>query len=160
MSDATSQDTEERRFLERFAVVLSDSGYPRMAARVFSALLLSPNGTRTAAELAELLGVGPSAISGGINYLLRTGMAVRERDPGQRRDHYSVHHVAWFEALTSSDTIYRRFEDIAREGTEIFGTRTDVGDRLAQTQRFFAFLREEIPQLTRKWKNLDAHRPD
>jgi predicted transcriptional regulator len=156
VSDGTSQDAEEQRFLERFAMVLSDSGYPRMAARVFSALLLSPDGTRTAAELAELLGVGPSAISGGINYLLRTGMAVRERDPGQRRDHYSVHQLAWFEALTTSDNVYRRFEDVAHEGTGIFGTRTEVGARLAQTERFFAFLRKEIPQLMQKWKDLDA----
>ncbi|CAM3906690.1 MarR family transcriptional regulator [Kibdelosporangium persicum] len=156
MNDGTNQDSDERRFLERFAVVLSDSGYPRMAARVFSALLLSPNGKRTAAELVELLGVGPSAISGGINYLLRTGMAVRERDPGQRRDHYGVHQLAWFEALTSSDNVYRRFEDVAHEGTKIFGTRTEVGARLAQTERFFAFLREEIPQLMRKWRELDG----
>jgi DNA-binding transcriptional regulator GbsR (MarR family) len=79
----------------------------RIRARVFSALLLSPDGKQTATELGELLGVGPSAISGGVNYLLRTGMAVREREPGQRRDHY---------------------------------------------------LRAEIPQLMRKWKELDTHR--
>ncbi|MCG8925647.1 GbsR/MarR family transcriptional regulator [Lentzea sp. CC55] len=156
MNDGTSQDTEERRFLERFAVVLSDSGYPRMAARVFSALLMSPTGKRTAAELVELLGVGPSAISGGINYLLRTGMAIRERDPGQRRDHYGVHQLAWFEALTSSDSVYRRFEDVAKEGTKIFGPDTEVGARLAQTERFFAFLRQEIPQLMRKWREMDS----
>ncbi len=91
-----------------------------------------------------------------MKYLLRTGMAVRERDPGQRRDHYSVHQVAWFEALTSSDTVYRRFEDIAHEGTEIFGTQTEVGVRLAQTERFFAFLREAIPQLMQQRKDRDA----
>jgi DNA-binding transcriptional regulator GbsR (MarR family) len=157
--DEAGQDAEQRRYLERFAMVLADSGYPRMAARVFSALLLSPDGKRTAAELGELLDVGPSAVSGGVNYLLRTGMAVREREPGQRRDHYRVHQVAWFEALTTSDSVYRRFEDVSREGAEIFGSRTEVGTRLAHTERFFAFLRAEIPQLMRKWKELDTHRP-
>lgn len=79
MSDGPSQDAEQRRYLDRFAMVLADSGYPRMAAKVFSALLPSPDGKRTAAELGEQPEVGPSAIPGGVNYLLRTGMAVRGR---------------------------------------------------------------------------------
>ncbi|QFU89659.1 hypothetical protein [Amycolatopsis sp. YIM 10] len=83
-------------------------------------------------------------------------MAVREREPGQRRDHYRVHQVAWFEALTTSDSVYRRFKDVAREGTDIFGSQTEIGTRLAHTERFFAFLRAEIPQLMRKWKDQEA----
>jgi predicted transcriptional regulator len=159
-SDGADRDPEQRRYLERFAMALADAGYPRTAARVFSALLLSPDGSSTAAELGELLGVGPSAVSGGVNYLLRTGMAIRERRPRQRRDHYRVHQVAWFEALTSSDSVYRRFEDVAREGAEIFGSRTEIGARLAHTERFFAFLRAEIPKLALTWNDLDRDGPE
>ncbi len=42
-------------FVERFAATLADSGFPRLAARVFARLLVSESGRMTAAELAEEL---------------------------------------------------------------------------------------------------------
>ena len=45
------------RFVERFALMLVESGVPRMPARVFGALLIAEDGKRTAGELAELLRV-------------------------------------------------------------------------------------------------------
>jgi DNA-binding MarR family transcriptional regulator len=144
------------RFLEHFAVIMSDSGYPRMAARVFAALLISADGRRTAAELADGLQGGPSAISGAVKYLMRVGMVTRERDPGQRRDYYRVDQSAWYKAATSSDEVYRRFEEGARDGVEVFGVDTPAGARLDETRRFFAFLRREVPQLLHKWNALNA----
>ncbi|GAA3219955.1 GbsR/MarR family transcriptional regulator [Nonomuraea helvata] len=85
-------------FLERFAMLMPESGYPRMAARVFAALLVSDDGSLTAAELADRLQVGPSAISGAVKYLMRIGMVSRKRDPGERRDRYRVDQMAWFTA--------------------------------------------------------------
>ncbi|MCO1578872.1 MarR family transcriptional regulator [Crossiella sp. SN42] len=159
MSDRDAgRDAVAREFLERLAVVLSDSGYPRMAARVFSALLLSPDGKRTAADLAETLQVSPSAVSGAIKYLLHIGIANREREPGERVDHYRVRQNAWFAASTASDAIYRRFEEVSAEGVAIFGAEAPQGSRLAETQRFFAFLRDEIPRLMRDWAELEERR--
>ncbi|MDF5751650.1 MarR family transcriptional regulator [Spongiactinospora sp. TRM90649] len=139
-------------FLERFAMIMSDSGYPRMAARVFAALLVSDDGHLTAAELGERLQVGPPAISGAIKYLMRVGMVTRERDPGERRDRYRVDQVAWFTAASSSAEVFRRFEDGAREGLEVFAPDTPVGARLEQTRSFFAFLRREVPALVNRWR--------
>ncbi|MEV4244082.1 MarR family transcriptional regulator [Streptosporangium canum] len=143
-------------FLERFAMIMSESGYPRMAARVFAALLVSDDGRLTAAELAERLQVGPPAISGAVKYLMHVGMVARERDPGERRDRYRVDQVAWFTAATSSDEVFRRFEEGAREGLEVFDRDTPVGARLEEIRRFFAFLRREVPQLMHKWRELEA----
>ena len=61
---ATGRDEEAvRRFIERFALNLAEAGMPRMPARVFATVLVAENGRRTAAELAEHLGVSPPAIS-------------------------------------------------------------------------------------------------
>ncbi|MEU6712193.1 MarR family transcriptional regulator [Nonomuraea sp. NPDC046802] len=147
---------DARGFRERFAMVMSESGYPRMAARVFAALLVSDDGSLTAAELAEELQVGPSAISGAVKYLMRVGMVIRERDPGERRDRYRVDQVAWFTAAVSSDEVFRRFEDGAREGLKVFDVGTPVGARLEETRRFFAFLRREVPQLLTKWQQEES----
>ncbi|WP_240777041.1 GbsR/MarR family transcriptional regulator [Nonomuraea basaltis] len=144
------------RFLERFAVIMSDSGYPRMAARVLAALLIADDGRRTAAELADVLQVGPSAVSGAVKYLMRVGMVARERAPGERRDHYRVDQTAWYKAAASSDEVFRRFEEGARDGAEVLGTDTPAGARMDETRRFFAFLRSEVPQLLHKWNELNA----
>jgi hypothetical protein len=42
---------------------------PRMPARVFAAVLVAEDGRRTAAELADQLGVSPAAISGAVPIL-------------------------------------------------------------------------------------------
>ncbi|WP_250906423.1 GbsR/MarR family transcriptional regulator [Nonomuraea sp. NEAU-A123] len=144
------------RFLERFAVIMSNSGYPRMAARVLAALLIADDGRRSAAELADVLQVGPSAVSGAVKYLMRVGMVTRERDPGERRDHYRVDQTAWYKAAASSDEVFRRFEEGARDGVEVFGTDTPAGARMDETRRFFAFLRSEVPQLLHKWNELNT----
>ena len=50
-------DREARsRFVERFASVLAESGFPRMPARMFAALLASESGRMTAAELTAEIG--------------------------------------------------------------------------------------------------------
>src|ERR1044072_4994777 len=62
--DDTVDAEELGRFVERFALMLVESGIPRMPARVFGALLIAEDGKRTAGELAEQLRVRPAAISG------------------------------------------------------------------------------------------------
>ena len=47
--------TSRSGFVERFASVLTESGFPRMPARVFAALLATDSGRLTAAELAAML---------------------------------------------------------------------------------------------------------
>jgi hypothetical protein len=50
---ATERDEEAvRRFIERFAAVLVESGFQRTPARIFVALLASERGRMTAAESA------------------------------------------------------------------------------------------------------------
>jgi hypothetical protein len=140
--DDESGTADALRFLERFAVIMSDSGYPRMAARVLAALLIADD--------------GPSAVSGAVKYLMRVGMVTRERDPGERRDHYRVDQTAWYKAAASSDEVFRRFEEGARDGVEVFGTDTPAGARMDETRRFFAFLRREVPQLLHRWNEVNA----
>ncbi|MCG5213401.1 MarR family transcriptional regulator [Streptosporangium soli] len=148
--------TDERWFLEHFAMIMSGSGYPRMAARVFSAILLSEEGRRTAGELAEVLDAGPPAISGAVKYLTQVGMVIRERAPGQRRDHYRIHESAWYGALGPANEVFRRFEEGAREGVAVFGADTPIGARLEETRSFFAYLGAEVPRMLRTWSEMPA----
>ena len=104
------------RFVERFALVFSEAGVPRMPARIFVGLLVSPQGQLTAAQLGEQLKVSPAAISGAVRYLTQVGLVVREREPGQRRDHYRVQNDLWYEPMTNREEQLNRWIDALGEG--------------------------------------------
>ncbi|HEV7649541.1 MAG TPA: MarR family transcriptional regulator [Actinophytocola sp.] len=150
---AKAVDTDElARFVERFALMLVESGVPRMPARVFGVLLVAEEGKRTAGELAELLRVSPAAISGAVRYLAQVGLAVRARDPGERRDHYEVFDDLWYEAYGNRDKQLEQWATLMAEGAAVAGPHSKAGARLEQSQQFFDFLREELPGLMARWR--------
>ncbi len=153
----TKSDREARsRFVERFASVLAESGFPRMPARVFAALLASESGRMTAAELTAALQVSPAAISGAMRYLVQVNLASRETAPGSRREHYRVHSEVWYEAIARKDRVLDRVEASLREGVEIVGRSTAAGARIAETLSFFEFMQQELPAMLEKWRALKA----
>jgi DNA-binding transcriptional regulator GbsR (MarR family) len=151
-SDAAADDDAVRGFIERFALLLTEAGAPRMPARVFACVLVEDAGRLTAAELAARLDASPAAISGAVRYLTQTGMLVRGRQPGARRDHYAVHEGVWTDMYASRAHLMRRWEQAAAEGVEVLGTDRPAGRRLLETRRYFAFLQEELPRINDRWK--------
>jgi len=144
------------RFIERFAAVLADAGMARMPARVFAALLATDSGRLTAAELVDLLQVSPAAISGAVRYLVQLNLAVRERDPGSRRDHYRILDDVWYEAALRRDQMINRWESAAREGVAALGADTPAGARVAETLAYFEFVQEEVPAILKRWRERRA----
>jgi DNA-binding transcriptional regulator GbsR (MarR family) len=150
---ATGRDDEAiRRFIERFALNLAEAGMPRMPARVFAAVLVAADGRQTAAELAELLQVSSAAISGAVRYLVQLRLVTREREPGERVDHYRISSDTWYEAVTRRDQMIARWEQDLQEGIKAVGPDTPAGARLEETRAFFEFLREELAHVMAKWQ--------
>ncbi|MFE9424107.1 GbsR/MarR family transcriptional regulator [Kitasatospora sp. NPDC006697] len=141
------------RFTERFAVHLSDVGFPRMPARIFAGLITAEHDRPTAAELAALLRVSPSAVSVALRYLIQLGLVARGREPGERRDHYRILDDLWYEAFTHRDTTLARWEEGLREGLTAVGPQTPAGMRLTETLDFFGYLRTELHRLIGKWRD-------
>jgi DNA-binding transcriptional ArsR family regulator len=147
-----------RPFIERFASVLVEAGIPPMPARVFSALMVTDSGRLTAAELSELLGASPAAISGAVRYLAHVGMIRREREPGSRRDVYLLLDDLWYEITFARDPLVARWASAAREGIGILGPETPAGRRLADSHDFFVFLQQELPAMLERWRAHQAAR--
>lgn len=143
-------------FRERFAQIMVESGMPRMAARVYAALLVTDSGRLTAAELAGRLGVGASAISGAVKYLVQVRLVERGREPGTRHDFCRIHEHTWSHFVSQSDPVLVRVQAGADEGAALLGPDSVAGQRLDETRRFFAFLREEIKSSMAKWRRLQA----
>src|SRR5919107_4125657 len=145
------------RFVERFALTFSEAGVPRMPARVFSALLVSDEGRLTAAGIAQTLRVSPAAVSNAVRYLTQVGLVAREREPGERRDHYRIHGGdTWYEVTIRRDAMLLRWQEDLREGIEAIGADTPAGKRLEETRRFYQFIHEETPRLLERWREVRA----
>jgi DNA-binding transcriptional regulator GbsR (MarR family) len=145
-------DEAVRRFIERFALDLADAGMPRMPARVFAAILSAEDGRCTAAELAQLLQVSPAAVSGAVRYLLQVRLVRREREPGERRDHYRISSDTWYEAITRREAVVARWEQDLEEGIKAVGPHTPAADRLEETRQFLAFSREQLARVLHDWR--------
>ncbi|MFL6112490.1 MAG: GbsR/MarR family transcriptional regulator, partial [Catenulispora sp.] len=138
-------------YLERFASVLTDSGIPRMPARVFAALLTADDGRLTSQQLSDMLDISAAAVSGAIRYLSQIGLVTRERDPGSRRDRYRVLDEVWQDVIMQRDAILARWEASLTEGVAVVGPETPAGRRLAESVVMFQFLRSELPGMLERW---------
>ena len=150
------QDSDEQHVLltavERFAMLLTDAGMPRMPARVFSYLLIEEQaGGYTAGELAGGLHVSPAAISGAVRYLTQTGLVLRERRPGARSDHYRLPDDLWYETYLQRSDMLRRWDEMLTETIDLLGPER-AGPRLQETRDFMRFLRAEMVGLLGRWR--------
>lgn len=155
MDDASHPPRDQEavaRFIERFASALVEGGFPRMPARVFVALLATDSGRLTAAELASQLRVSPAAISGAVQYLTQVGLASREREPGTRRDSFTVQEDVWYDASLRRERMLERWKSGAREGVEALGAETPAGARVAESLAFFEFVQGETPAMLERWR--------
>jgi DNA-binding transcriptional regulator GbsR (MarR family) len=147
----------EREFIERFALDLTDSGMPRMPARVFACVLAEDRGRLTAGEIAERLQVSPAAVSGAVRYLVQARMLKRGREPGARSDHYGLSETdPWYAAIADRTQLLARWERTAGEGADLLGESRPAGRRLRETAEFFAFVQQELPALLERWRARDS----
>jgi DNA-binding MarR family transcriptional regulator len=151
-STPEGRPSEVEQFVERFALLLDEAGVPRMPARVFGAILVTEDGKLTAGQIADTLRVSPAAVSGAVRYLAQVGLIVKRRDPGERRDHYEVTDDLWYEAYANRDKQMEQWAQLMAEGAAAVGPETRAGWRLETSRRFFEFLRDQLPELMRKWR--------
>ncbi|MFF6947042.1 GbsR/MarR family transcriptional regulator [Streptomyces iakyrus] len=160
--DGTRQDTGQElavsRFIEQFALSMAGLGFPRMAARVFVAVLISKDGL-TAVELANQLKISRAAVSQAVRYLMQLGLVERQREPGQRHDHYRVTDGMWYEMFARRDEVFLRLEDNLADGIAALGSDSPGAARLDETRRFFEFIRGEVPKLMTRWRESQGETP-
>ncbi|RDI44414.1 GbsR/MarR family transcriptional regulator [Nocardia mexicana] len=155
MSAAQGNQQEDAvlRFVEQFALLLTESGMPRMSARVFAFVLADDEERYTAGELAQGLRVSPAAISGAVRHLVRIGLLGREREPGARQDTYRVYDDDVWSAITMQrETALDRSVQFLNEGVELLDHARPGGRRVRETLEYYRFLRAELPQTMQRWQ--------
>jgi DNA-binding transcriptional regulator GbsR (MarR family) len=134
--------------------VLSQLGMQRMSARVFAALMTTDDARLTAADLASQLSVSPAAVSGAVRYLEQIGLVAKEREPGERRDHYRLFDDLWYATFLKRDRLIIMWRDAAENGVEALGEDSPAGQRLAEMRDFLSFMLEELNGMYERWHKL------
>lgn len=141
-------------FVENMAAGLVEAGTQRMAARVFSAVLASPDGALTPSEVAEQLQVSPGAVSGAVGYLVQAGMIRRTHVPGSRHSLIELGDDVWYEALTSRNPIVERWLAVADAGLEELPPGGPAAERVTVMRDFFEFILAELPVMMERWRKI------
>jgi len=150
--ESTPDPAAVERFIERLADLLVNTGISRMPSRVFAALMVSEEGSLTAAELAERLRASPAAVSGAVRYLIGVRMIERRRPIGSRRDEYWLHGENWFELLMHRDQLLLAWANQMKDGAATVGADTSAGRRMNHTAMFFDFLYDEMHAVMDRWE--------
>jgi DNA-binding transcriptional regulator GbsR (MarR family) len=152
-ADSDNHEDAVLRFVEKFAMILVESGMPRMPSRVFAYVLADDAESYTARELATGLRVSPAAISGAVRYLLQTGLLIKEREPGVRSDHYRVYDDdIWYAIAQQRLPLLKRYEDILTEGVDMLGQARPGGRRVRETLEYMRFTRAEMAESAERWR--------
>jgi hypothetical protein len=139
-------------FVEEFALMLADLGFPRMPARVFSLVLTSPEESLTARELADRLRVSPAAISGAVRYLGTLNLVRRTRLTGERVDRFGLGDEVWAPVFEAELGAYRPLMMAcvhALESGELVGRGAE---RVEETREFLEFMSVEMERLLVRWR--------
>lgn len=140
------------RAVEQLALVLTETGLPRMPARVFAYVLAEDADRYTARDLAEGLRVSPAAISGAVRFLVQVGLLDKGREPGARSDHYRIYDEDVWAAITLQRMpLLHRWEQTVAEAAGQLPSDSRGRRRLRETQAFYRFIGAEFSRLVDRW---------
>ncbi|RRR97439.1 GbsR/MarR family transcriptional regulator [Glycomyces terrestris] len=143
-------------YVEQFAGILATSGMQRMAARVFTYILVDDDETYTAAEIAEGLGISLAAVSGAVRELLAAGLVFKTRRPSTRADVYRLNDEdIWGNIMLDRSGFLDRYRDTALIGIDTL-PEGPGRDRLIQTAAFMEFTKTEMRLMRDHWNERRA----
>ena len=148
--------TGEGWVVERLASRFAETGLPRMSARVFAALIVSPDGALTAAEIGQSLSISSGTVSTAVQSLMRIGLITREKVPGSRRDIYRVREDPWPDVFAIRSLWLREFAKSSLEDLELIDeSNAGARQRLSDMREFGLFVMPRLEQIVDDWR---AHR--
>ena len=151
-------DTHAHAFVDRICCQAEADGLPRIAARVFGTLLLSPE-PRCLDDLAAELGVSKASVSTDCRRLLERGIVERVTRPGDRRDFYQLTPDFFAQIIRHSSRRWAAMSELAD------GMRQDshecpaaVRDRLAEMDAMHSFVCGRLDDTLREWADVARRR--
>lgn len=140
-------------YIEEVGQALGSFGLPKMAARVYGALLVADPPEMSADELASVLKASRGSISTSTRMLELMGIVERLSKPGERRDYFRNKPGAWAASMQMRMNAMSLFLKLAEKGLEVVDSDDpEVLEGLRDMKAFFSFMVTEFPRLLEKWE--------
>ena len=140
-----------QRFVEEIGLVFDSMHLPRMAGRVFGAILLGPADGCTAADLATTLQASKGSISNMTQLLIHYRFVERTVRAGERRDRFVIKSGAWARMMLWRLELLQRLQELAGDGLGLLGPDGNP-EPLQEVRDMYAFLQRELPKLFDRWE--------
>lgn len=141
-------------YIEEVGLLLAALGVPRMAGRVFGALLVADPPEQSAESLAGVLQASRGSISASTRLLEGLGVIDRVSKPGERRDYFRNRPGAWAETIQRRMAAVTLFKQLAEKGLRVVDSDDpEVRRGLEEMRDFFSYWEEAFPSIFEHWQN-------
>ena len=147
-----ASEQDRRRFTEDVSRVFEAMHFPRMAGRVWAALLVSDKPQLSAADLQEQIGASAGSISAAIATLSQLGIIERVWVPGDRRNYYAAPTSALDRLLQRRAEALTLMVELAERGVETFSDVDLAAERLTYLRDLYAWFDREYDILLERWR--------
>lgn len=139
---------EEQQFVDRWSAILALEGLPPVAGRLWAWLLVCEPEDQTVEEIAEAIGASRGAISGAFRMLEPSGLIIRSKRRGERREYWRTSPDAMVHSLQAKERQTRPSFNALDAVIIALSDRPEASlARLRETQRLYAMLLDMFPRL-------------
>jgi DNA-binding transcriptional regulator GbsR (MarR family) len=143
--DEMNYQVEHEQFIEYLGQLTEAEGMPRIAARIFGLLLLSPR-ELSLDEIAEQLAVSRASVSTDARRLEGCGFLERVTRRGDRRDYYRLASDYFVQAMERKAASIDRFAVVLAAGAELPGLDPTVQERMSIYAQLFRMSADRLTQ--------------
>jgi predicted transcriptional regulator len=138
-------------FIERLGVLMENDGLPRIAGRLFGALLLSSE-PESLDDLASRLAVSKGSVSVNARLLEQRGLIERVSQPGNRRDFYQASGDLFRRSMEHRLARWRALHEIVT-GVRASGAPLDpvVEGRLEEIEAAYGHVLSAFTEVLDRW---------
>jgi len=145
--------SDEQEFIDRWSRILASEGLPPVAGRLWAWLLICEPAEQTVDEISEAIGASRGAISGAVRMLEPSGLIVRTKRPGDRREYWRTSPDAVIHSLEAKERATRPSLRALDDMLHAYAGRPEASlARLREVQRLYAMLLETFPQLIARFR--------
>jgi DNA-binding transcriptional regulator GbsR (MarR family) len=144
---------EEQEFVERWSGILALEGLPPIAGRLWAWLLVCEPPEQTVEEIARAIGASRGAISGAVRWLEPSGLILRTKRRGDRREYWRTSPDAMVRSVEAKERQTRpSLEALDRVLGALSHRSEESLDRLREAHRLYSMLLDMFPSLIEQFK--------
>jgi DNA-binding transcriptional regulator GbsR (MarR family) len=143
----------QKRLIEKTGVFLESEGVPPAEGRILGLLLVGDDLEYSFEDICSLLNLSKSAVSNGLNSLMRQSRVEYITRPGDRKRYFRSKIIQWPDFLKAK---FHRMLELREHFEEILAQRDpstiEFNKRIQEFIEFQQFLSKELPQVFKRWE--------